>query len=254
MDYFVGHYWPKFYPPILRTFGIGTPNGSLWTIPVELTFYLALPLLFNIKKKRILFFSITSLYTLSLVSNFFFHDFQATHAILSVFSFSLLPYLHYFLSGAVMYIMWERIRKYIEGKFFFYFVPFVGLIVCYEFSPSFYVHPEMTIRTLPGVLMNILLALCTISAAFSFKRAARILHGNDLSYGIYLYHGLVINVLIECCDNRSWLMYPAVYIIAIVCGCVEKPCLALKKKFIFWMSKTSKNGVPFLCTVMSFLH
>ena len=228
----------NFTPPILRTFGIGTPNGSLWTIPVELTFYLALPFLFKIKKKNRLFLTITLMYVLSLVSNYLFHDFQATHAVQSVFSFSLLPYLHYFLAGAVMYMMWDRIRIFIEDKFFCYFVPFVGLIVCYEFCPSFNVHPEMTIRTISGVLMNILLALCTISAAFSFRRAARILHGNDLSYGIYLYHGLVINVLIECCDDRSWIMYPAVYIISIVCAWfswryVEKPCLALKQKFIF---------------------
>lgn len=41
----------QFYTPdFLRSFGVGTPNGSLWTIFIEFSFYLFIPLLFLIKK------------------------------------------------------------------------------------------------------------------------------------------------------------------------------------------------------------
>ena len=40
----------QFYTPdFLRSFGVGTPNGSLWTIFIEFSFYLFIPCLFIIK-------------------------------------------------------------------------------------------------------------------------------------------------------------------------------------------------------------
>ncbi|MGC4014667.1 MAG: acyltransferase [Luteolibacter sp.] len=37
----------QFYTPgMLRGFGVGTPNGSFWTIPVEMSFYILVPLFF----------------------------------------------------------------------------------------------------------------------------------------------------------------------------------------------------------------
>ena len=218
-------------------FGIGTPNGSLWTIPVELSFYAAIPLIFLIKRNRIVWILIVISYIISIVSNYYLHDFQATRPMLSTYSFSLLPYLHYFIVGAVMYMKWDLIRRFIEGKFLWYFVPFMGLVLCSFFFPEFNVHTEMTIKTLQGVMMNILLALCTISAAFTCKKLVKVLKGNDLSYGIYLYHGLVINVIIEMTDNRFPWLYVVVYIISIVCAWlswrfVEKPCLNLKNKIL----------------------
>lgn len=227
----------NFCPPHLYGFGIGTPNGSLWTIPVELTFYAAIPLLFFLKRREVMWMLIAASYILSIVSNYFLHDFQATRPILSTYSFSLLPYLHYFIVGAVMYMLWDKIRCFIEGKFLWYFIPFMGLTLLSVFFPKFNVHTELTIKTLQGVMMNILLALCTISAAFTCKNLVKVLKGNDLSYGIYLYHGLVINVIIEMTDNRSSWLYVVVYILSIVCAWfswkfVERPCLNLKNRIL----------------------
>jgi len=40
--------------------------------------------------------------------------------------------------------------------------------------------------------------LLTISAAYSFPKSySTLLKGNDISYGVYIYHMLVINIFVE---------------------------------------------------------
>ena len=44
----------QFYTPdLLRDFGCGSPNGSLWTISVEFSFYLLLPIIFYFGRKHL---------------------------------------------------------------------------------------------------------------------------------------------------------------------------------------------------------
>ena len=42
-----------FTPDALRDFGYGCPNGSLWTIPVEIEFYILIPLILIMMGKKI---------------------------------------------------------------------------------------------------------------------------------------------------------------------------------------------------------
>jgi peptidoglycan/LPS O-acetylase OafA/YrhL len=45
-----------------------------------------------------------------------------------------------------------------------------------------------------GLIANVLLAITVISAAFSFKTVSnRILGNTDISYGVYLYHMVIVN-------------------------------------------------------------
>lgn len=216
-------------PPLLYGFGIGDPNGSLWTIPVELSFYLFIAvILFFIKNLRLLNVVIGMLWIFSVVANHF--HYVPNHR---EYDSVLPPQLFWFLMGTIMYLNWDRLRKYIENKFVILFSIYMILILSNFFFPSIDTHPEMGIKTIRGVLMDILLSVTTISAAFSFRGAARILKGKDLSYGIYLYHGLIINVWIEMSDIRSYWLYIVVYCITILCAwfswhLVEKPCLELK--------------------------
>ena len=46
------------------------------------------------------------------------------------------------------------------------------------------------------IISNILLSILTISLAYTLPKLGKILKGNDISYGMYIYHMLVINSLI----------------------------------------------------------
>ena len=228
-------YDQNYTPAFWQLFGTGIPNGSLWTIPVELSFYILIPFMFFIKRKNLLFIIIFSLSIISIYSNYLFHDFNSINPTIQTFTFSIIPYLYYFFIGAFMYLMWGKIKPYVENKFFYYFGLLIFLIISDAFSPSLGFHTSMKVHTIKELVMNLLLIVTTISAAFTQKNAAKILHGKDLSYGIYLYHGLIINIVIELVSNRSFWLYILVFSFSILSAWfswnyVEKPCLAMKTK------------------------
>lgn len=230
-------YDQNYTPPIMYSFGIGTPNGSLWTIPVELSFYIILPLLFFSKKRIWLNTIAIALCVVSLVTNYLFFswDWFFQGGWQHTFSMSLIPHLFWFLFGALMYINWDKVKPFVENKFFIYFSLLISLTLLDAAVPVVRTSVQMQVKTGIGLMMNILLSVTTISAAFSFTRAARVLKGYDISYGVYLYHGLLINVWIEMSDIRSYWVYPLIYMITIIAGwlswiIVEKPCLALKNR------------------------
>jgi peptidoglycan/LPS O-acetylase OafA/YrhL len=80
----------------------------------------------------------------------------------------------------------------------------------------------------------------TILLAFTGKGfAGKILRGNDLSYGIYIYHMPVMNIFVHLMKDRSitsplWILF---LILVSVIGlayiswvCVERKALALKTR------------------------
>src|SRR5262249_46738171 len=49
-----------------------------------------------------------------------------------------------------------------------------------------------------SVAANLMLAVCTVSLAYTLPGIAeKILRGNDISYGVYIYHGLILNILVS---------------------------------------------------------
>ena len=47
------------------------------------------------------------------------------------------------------------------------------------------------------MVSNILLAVLTISLAYTLPSLGKFLKGNDISYGMYIYHMLVINAMVS---------------------------------------------------------
>ena len=105
----------QFYTPdILRFWGNGTPNGSLWTITVELQFYILLPVVtyfaFKFRAGKLIFpFLILG----SIVANCLLRDVYLEDNLLGKFiGVSFLPYLYFFLFGTLISIYWDKIKIY----------------------------------------------------------------------------------------------------------------------------------------------
>lgn len=220
------HFWT---PDILRPWGCGVPNGSLWTIGVELQFYIILPMLFLFFKQIKLVYKITLMFILSMVFNFYLRTKLGLHEtnLTKLLYVSFGPYLYFFLFGSLMYLNWEKLRKYVEGKFLIY----LGLYLSFSFytriTPAYY--PSNL-----ELLSNLLLSMLIISAAYSYPKIGSYINEIDLSYGVYLYHMPVINAFITLGLIGNYWYVLGVFLITISVSfssfyLIEKPALRLKK-------------------------
>ena len=230
-----------FNPEQFRGFGIGVANGALWTITVELQFYLFIPLMYLTLlgrwRGRIANLLLLILFSVSFLTYCRLDlemngpgGYAATPMLWKLIFVTLAPHLWMFLLGIAIHRHFEGLRRWLEGKFLLHLVLYVALLVASalwttERSFAFYAL-ELPAR---GVL-----ALATIAAAYSARGlAGRMLRGTDISYGVYIYHSIVINVLVELGWMNSLLSVVWVVLITGLLAwlswtVIEKPALSLK--------------------------
>ncbi len=230
----------QFYnPEHFRGFGIGVANGALWTITVELQFYVFIPIFHFLTASRpfVRKWLVTALFLISFASYCIMDHqvngpggFTGAPIAFKLLHVTLIPHLWMFLLGILIHWHFDRLKPWIEGKFLPYFLgyaAFMALLV------TFIDH-----RSLPFYLAylpsRILLALATIAAAYSARPLSqKLLGGTDISYGIYIYHSIVINVMVQLGWMNSFTTLFGVYAASIVLALlswhlVEKPALACK--------------------------
>jgi peptidoglycan/LPS O-acetylase OafA/YrhL len=224
----------QFYnPDFLRGFGSGVLNGSLWTIPVEIQFYGLLPLLALAAKRR----DSVWLGFWAAAAALLILSAAATPRLpplpVKLLGVSLIPWLFYFLTGCLGRRLYERRPALFEGKFPLWAAAYAAWIAI----EIFWDIPGRNGRDL-NVPTIILLAMLAISGAFSKPAlASALLRGNDISYGVYLYHIPIINLLLfrRMTGAPAFLVLLAAVIAAAAVSwrLIERPALALKNYSLF---------------------
>ncbi|MFN3782359.1 MAG: acyltransferase family protein [Spirosomataceae bacterium] len=188
-------------PNSFKSWGVGHPNGSLWSISVEIQLYLALPILILFLKNKgifikncvlILVFSISVLYSI-LLSSLTNPSLPWIHQIGSLF---ILEHMSFFIIGIAFYYHYNFLIHHIENRFLSWLLVYIVYVLFFKYAFSLYENPYS--RSLFGILANILVVFVFFSLAFSYKTwSSRFLRNNDISYGLYIFHMPIVNFFVQ---------------------------------------------------------
>lgn len=169
----------------LRGYGVGAPNGSLWTILVELEFYVIILLIWKwLRNKGIITWTLllvvfAGMNYLSAISG------NPELLIIKLINCSIIPYLYMFMIGCFFYRFREKIFNY-DSRL----IAIIGVF----FIAMYYLGDGLISGSYLPLLSGISLAAMTIIFGYLFKIKLRA--KTDITYGTYLYHMVVVNAII----------------------------------------------------------
>ena len=216
-------------PAFMRSFGSGVLNGSLWTIAVELQFYALVPLLYVLLRRGTMWWLplLLASLTVNVVTRAFLNWDVLAWKLLYV---SFVPWVYMFLFGC-----WVWSRPDVRARLLAW--PAVPVFGAYALSMLFigeYAdNAQNGINPISFLLLTVLLLKFALA---DFGRVGRAFMKTDLSYGLYLYHMPVINLLLYTNVLPAWGAYVATAVLTLALAAlswwlVEKPALDLKKRW-----------------------
>lgn len=158
-------------------------NGALWTLKIEVLFYLSVPLIVilsnRVKKKYLLFISI---YILSIIYKLLFIYLHriSNSGYYGELANQLPGFMSYFISGIACYYYNDFFKKHNLILFIF------GVLI---FILETYLEVE--------ILMPIGLSIIIFTVAFNFKKINTFAKHGDISYGIYIFHLPLIQLAVH---------------------------------------------------------
>lgn len=201
-------------PGFLKDFGAGSINGALWTIMVEVQIYLCIYVLWNFLKKRgnIFWILLTILAVgINLGTWFAVENKLLSGAVMKLADRTFLPYLLWFSIGFLVYRCRDRMLPLLSKSAW-------GLLLVFL---TYQIGIHALNLEIAGYYMDLgtslLLPLVVLAFGFRFGKH-RVKY--DISYGIFLYHWPLINLVFhfDLPDKVNHGVLFAGYIIAFLCS------------------------------------
>ncbi|MCJ7933513.1 MAG: acyltransferase [Chryseobacterium sp.] len=188
-------------PWLPGVFGNQAVNGALWTLKIEMCFYVAVPFIFLLfgKNNKYRNISLIILYFLSLI---FLNYFEMTEK--PAISRQLPGSLCYFIGGMLLYFNFD---KFIQHKHSLFIIAIITVWIDLIFK----------IKLFSPVMISIIV----LYIAYSFKFLNNFGKYGDFTYGIYIFHFPIIRVfqtlgLFE--DYNPYVMSIVCMLVVIVVG------------------------------------
>lgn len=199
-------------PEFINNFGIGNFQANLWTMIFTVQFYIITAFLYPLLKNRRMWVWITIL-ALSMAFNILVPHLQEvlSETGRSIISHSCLPYFYIYFTGWFIYRYREKIVPYLtHTKILCVILFIIRALYCERF--------DVRIGEYQDIVLVLLLCMLTVGIGYSF---GKIRFKFDLSYGLYLYHMIIVDIFVQTGHVGSMKYVIAVYIIAVICAVVS---------------------------------
>ncbi len=180
-------------PDSLRSYGCGTPNGTLWTICVMIQFYFISWLIHKLMHKKAGKIWIVSFVCITFVSNAgqYCFDVLGFDILNKLYGQTIVKYLWLFYIGCFIAEFREKLLSFLK-KYWFVLVLVGGVVYFFDFD----------IYAGYNVFTSVLLTSGLIGFAYRFPQLSL---SPDISYGLFLYHMILVNACISFGFVENWL-------------------------------------------------
>lgn len=161
-------------PGVFESNPIQAMNGSLWTMKIEVMFYISVPFIFYLLRKYNKLWIMVAIFLLATIYDYCFTELyeQTNNNFYLLIRKQFGSQLIYFYSGTFILLYFDIFIKYLK-----YLFP--AAIIIYYFKSSYF---------LLGYLEPITLAIIIIGLAYNLKYLNYLRKYDNISYGMYLYH------------------------------------------------------------------
>jgi len=218
-------FFQSYQADFFKTLSTGALNGSQWTIPIELEFYVLLPALYRILQLRsrrghvpLLAIALGSLSVQLLLPQAY-----------CFLRLTVAPYLWMFLVGVAIQRNWRAVRAWLVGRAHWWGLGYV--LLC---AAARWLRVEVGGNDISPVYLLPLAGLIVSLAMSAPELSDRLLRHQDVSYGLYIYHMLVIDLMLGLAVASGWVALGAAVVASLGVAAVswtliEKPFLRRKR-------------------------